>query len=46
MIEEGDVERELGSIRNSLPFHLLSFPFPNIKTKSFRVPTRAERVLS
>lgn len=46
MIKEGDVERELCSIRNSLPFALLSFPFPDIKTKTFRVPTRAERVLS
>ena len=46
MIKEGDGERELRSIRNSLPFALLSFLFPNIKTKSFRVPTRAERVVS
>lgn len=46
MIKEGDVERELCSVRNSLPFAFLSFPFPNIKTKTFRVPTRAEWGLS
>lgn len=30
----------------SLCFPFLSFPFPNLKIKTFRVPTRAERVLS